>query len=69
MADLVVKGLYTNVQYIRCDSSDQQDLVPTNNPLFMCHINFISDHSTQSYYGVKLSEIPLFGFIYYILYN
>lgn len=35
VADLVAKGLYMNVQYIRSDRSGQQDLVPTNNLLFM----------------------------------
>jgi len=69
VADLVVKGLYMSVQYIRCDRSDQQDLVPTNNLLFMGHINFISDHFLQSYHNVKINEIPLFGviIIYYII--
>jgi len=69
VADLVAKGLYTNIQYIRWDSSDQQDLVPTTNLLLMCHINFISDHSTHSYHNVKINEIPLLGniIIYYII--
>lgn len=49
--------------------TDQQDLVPTNNPLFIGHINCISIHSSQSYYNVKINEIPLFGIIYIILLN